>query len=271
MFGQKVRARSVKNTVDEVEDLVKQYGFECISFSDDTFSINKKRAIEICREIVKRRLNVKLRVQLRANTVWEDLIEEFKKAGCIHVDIGAESGSSKILETLKKGITVEQIKNAVSIIKNRKIKCGVTFIIGTLGEMYEDVELSKKLAIDLDADYTQFFIMTPYPGTPLYNIAKKNNLFSGEINFEDYRHGGFELKPILNVEISKKKLIELQDNLNKQFLGKIVRSYMLQPKFITDLLYLFTKKPLYLFIFIKAILRTRSLGKSLKIIMPHQI
>jgi len=271
MFGKKFRYRSVGNTVDEIEQLVKRYGFECISLSDDTFSINKERAIEICREIRRRKIKLKIRVQLRANTIWDELIHELKNTGCIHIDIGVESGSSRVLNIIKKGITVEQVKNSIAMIKKYKINCGVTFIIGTPDESLEDINLTRELARELDADYTQFFIMTPYPGTPLYYYAKDNNLFANGSQFKDFRHAGLGLKPILNGEISHKKLLELQDDLNKEFLGKIVKYYMLQPKFIIDLFKIFITKPNLLIYFIKGLIENRNIGKSLKLILPHQI
>lgn len=271
MFGRKFRAREINRTVDEIEHLVKEYGFECISFSDDTFSINRKRAIGICREIRRRGLKIKLRVQLRANTTWDDLVVELKKAGCIHIDIGVESGSPKILEVLKKGITIEQVKNATNIIRSHGIRCGVTFIIGTPGELLEDVAMTQKLAETIDADYTQFFIMTPYPGTELFQYASDNNLFAREFNFSDFKHGGAELKPFLNVSISQDKLLDLQDELNKKFMRKIVTNYFGQPKFLSDLLLLFIKKPRTLWDFVFTLATTGSVGKSLKTILPHQI
>lgn len=271
MFGRKFRAKSVASTVDEIEHLVTEYGFECVSLSDDTFSINRKRALEICREIRRRDLDIKLRVQLRANTTWDDLVEELKKSGCIHIDIGVESGSQRILNILKKGITIEQVKNATAIIRRHGIRCGVTFIIGTPGELMEDVELTSSLAREIDADYTQFFIMTPYPGTELYQYASDHKLFSADFNFSDFKHGGADLKPFLNVSIPQDKLLDLQDSLNRQFMGKIVTNYFRQPKFLADLFRLFAREPRSMWDFMTSLLLTRSVGKSLKKILPHQI
>ncbi|MFH2058485.1 MAG: radical SAM protein [Pseudomonadota bacterium] len=271
MFGKTFRAFSTEKTVDEIEILVKEYGFECISFSDDTFAINKKRAIEICHEIKRRDIKAVYRFQLRANTCDEDLIAELKKAGCIHIDIGAESGSDKILKQMRKGITVQQIRDSVKRIKKYGIHTGVTFIIGSPGETEEDIEKTRNLAEEIDADYTQFFIMTPYPGTELYDYAKENNLLPDSLTYDFFRHGGANLKPFLNTIVPPDRLIKLREELNGRFVDKVAKNYLKQPKFIKDVLLIVLSEPSLLIKFFKEYLRTFSFGKSLKQILPHKL
>lgn len=271
MFGRTFRAFNTMKTVDEIEHLVRNYGFECISFSDDTFAINKKRAIEICREVKRRNIKAAYRFQLRANTCDEDLIRELKGAGCIHIDIGAESGSDKILKQMKKGITVRQTRDAIAAIKKYGIHTGVTFIIGSPGETMEDVEETRQLANEIDADYTQFFIMTPYPGTELYDYAKENNLLPDTLTYDFFRHGGANLKPFLNTIIPPEKLVRLREELNSSFADKIAKNYLTQPKFIQDLLCIFAKEPHLLLKFTKEYLRTFSFGNALKLVLPHKL
>lgn len=271
MFGRIFRAFSPKKTVDEIELLVNNYGFECISFSDDTFAINKKRAIEICNEIKRRRIKAAYRFQLRANTCDEDLIRELKSAGCIHIDIGAESGSDRILKQMKKGITVQQIRDSIAMIKKYNIHTGVTFIIGSPEETMEDIEATKRVASEIDADYTQFFIMTPYPGTELFEYAKEYHLIPDTLTYDHFRHGGENLKPFLNTIISPEKLVTLRRELNSSFANKIARNYLRQPKFIQDLLGIFIKNPYLFFKFIKEYLRTANVGSALKFVLPHKL
>ena len=271
MFGRSFRACSTKRTVDEIELLVKTYGFECISFSDDTFAINKKRAIEICHEVKRRKIKAVYRYQLRANTCDEDLIKELKEAGCVHIDIGAESGSDEILKEMKKGITVKQIKDAIAMIKKYKIHTGVTFIIGSPGETMQDIEATRELAYEIDADYTQFFIMTPYPGTELYSYAKENKLIPDTLTFDSFRHGGSDLKPFLNTIVPPDKLVKLRDELNVSFASKIGKNYLKQPNFIQDLMKIFATNPYLLFKFIKEYIKTQNIGSALKLVLPHKL
>jgi len=271
MFGQTFRASSVKRTVDEVEHLVKDYGFECVSFSDDTFAVDKQRAIEIAREIKRRNLNVLTRYQLRANTCDEDLIIELKQAGCIQVDIGVESGSDRVLKILEKGITSEQIRKAFSVLKKHGVKSSATFIIGIPGETMEDIDMSRKLAEEINSDYTQFFILTPYPGTPLYNFAKENNLFLNCQSFDDFRHGGTELAPMLKVNFAPEQLIELRDKLNNQFVNESITNFLELPHFIEDLCQDFIEDPEKFKEYTRILKEKGSVGEALKAIMPHKL
>jgi len=271
VFERFFRSFSPKKTVDEIEKLVRYYGFECISFSDDTFAVNKRRAIEICKEIKRRKIKAVFRVQLRADTSDEDLIKEFKSAGCIHIDIGAESGSDKILKAMKKGITAKQIRDAITTIKKYKIHTGLTFIIGFPEETREDLEATINLAKELQADYTQFFIMTPYPGTDLYNYAKEHNLIPDDVKCEYFRHAGENLKPFLNSFVSPDKLIKIKEDLNADFASKIAKNYFKRPKFIQDLVSMFIKKPHLFLKFVRKYLRTSNFGSALKLILPHKL
>ncbi|MDP2947196.1 MAG: radical SAM protein, partial [Nanoarchaeota archaeon] len=271
MFGRTFRTNSVKRTVDEVEHLVKDYGFECVSFSDDTFAIDKQRAIEVAREIRRRNLKVLTRFQLRANTCDEDLLAELKQAGCIQVDIGVESGSERVLKIIDKKITVEQIKNAFALLKKHGIKSSATFIIGIPGETREDIEMSRKLAEEINSDYTQFFILTPYPGTPLWEQAKENNLFLNFQSFDDFRHGGENLAPMLKVDLAPEELIKFRDELNKQFVDKTVTNFLKIDTFVEDLARGFIDDPSKFREYSRVLKKTGNIGRALKTVMPHKL
>ncbi len=271
MFGRTFRAMSPKRTVDEVEFLVREYGFECVSFSDDTFAIDKKRAIKIAREIKRRKLGISYRVQLRANTSDEDLIKELADSNCIQVDVGVESGSPKILKTLNKGITVEQVEKAFANYRKYGLQSGATFIIGTPGETEEDIEMSRKLAKKINANYTQFFILTPYPGTPLYEYAKEHGLFLGSCCFDHFQHGGKELNPMLKVDIPPTRLVQLRNQLNEEFVDKTVAHYLENNTFVGDLLKMFQEDPEKLRTYSKVLTETGNIGRALKSVMPHHL
>ena len=240
MFGRNARFISPKKVVDEIEHLVKEHGMKAITFSDDTFSVNEKRAIEMCNEIKKRGLDkIKFRVQLRANTVSENLLKNLKEAGCIQVDVGVESGSQRILNILNKNITTEQARNAFKLFKKYKLNTCATFMIGNPTETLDDIEMTRALAKEINADYTQFFITTPYPGTKLYEDVMKS---TSKINIDNLHHGGAELTSYIKSEIPPKKLIMLQKELNEEFLKK-AGIKMISPLLIADTILLAAQKP----------------------------
>ncbi|MCS7098374.1 MAG: B12-binding domain-containing radical SAM protein [Candidatus Methanomethyliaceae archaeon] len=175
-YGRKFRARSPKNVVDEIEELFYKYKIKSIEIVDDVFTINKNRALEIAKEIIKRGLDIWWACGARVDLVTKELLSIFKRAGCEVIYYGIESGSERILKILKKGITLEQAKKAVKWAKEVGIEVVGSFIIGTPGETKEDVMKTIKFAKDCDIDFAQFTAMTPYPGTEIYEIAEREGL-----------------------------------------------------------------------------------------------
>ena len=109
-WGRMIRHRSAKNVVDEIEFVLKTYSFlGGIRFFDDVFTMQKDRVIEICREILRRKLNFVWECEARANTIDQELVGEMRRAGCEFIDLGIESGSDRILRNIHKNITSNQM------------------------------------------------------------------------------------------------------------------------------------------------------------------
>ncbi|MEM2082109.1 MAG: radical SAM protein, partial [Candidatus Bathyarchaeia archaeon] len=108
MFGRRYRMRSPKNVVDEIEYLHKRFGAYQFTFYDDAFTVDQKRAAELCREITRRGLKIKWDCETRVDMVTKDLLRTMKEAGCFAVWLGVESGSQPVLDAMRKGITPAQ-------------------------------------------------------------------------------------------------------------------------------------------------------------------
>lgn len=190
-WGHKIRHRSPKNVVDEIELILKTYPFiEGIRFFDDVFTMDKKRVLEICDEINRRKLNFVWECEARANTIDEEMILAMKKAGCEFIDLGIESGSDRILRNIKKQITVEQAIAAAKIIKKAGIGLKVFFMHGLPGETYEDIKktvfLSRYLYYNLGVEGTTQGISVIYPGTELERIAKESGTLPKDFSWSKY-------------------------------------------------------------------------------------
>jgi anaerobic magnesium-protoporphyrin IX monomethyl ester cyclase len=175
-YGRRFRARSPKNVVDEIEELITKYGIRSIEILDDTFTVDKNRAARIAEEIIQRGLDIYWTCGSRADLITRDLLHLFKKAGCVLFYIGVESGSAKVLKTLKKGINLEQVRTVIKWVKELGMEAIGSFIIGTPGETKEDVMKTINFARNSGIDFAQFTAMTPYPGTEIYEIAKREGL-----------------------------------------------------------------------------------------------
>jgi radical SAM superfamily enzyme YgiQ (UPF0313 family) len=180
MYGKQFRSRSPENVVDEIEEIVTKYKTHALEFLDDTFTVNKHRAEEIARQIIQRKLDVRWIFGSRADLITKDLLNVFKKAGCYMFYLGVESGSERVLKTLKKGISLQQVRDALRAAREVGIEVTGSFIFGSPDETKADAMATINFAREAGFDFAQFTSMTPYPGTEVYELAKRDGLIMTE-------------------------------------------------------------------------------------------
>lgn len=181
-WGHKIRFRSAKSVLEEIKMLY-DIGVRFIVFNDDNFTSNKKRAIEICKMIIKEGLNEKMGWQCRAevNIVDDELLMWMKKANCNMLEFGVEDCTEEGIKWFKKGHNKEQTKAAFDLCKKYGIKTKSYFIIGGDHETKENIQIKKKYIEELDPDVTTASILLAYPMTEVYEIGKKKGLWDDDI------------------------------------------------------------------------------------------
>ncbi|KAA0016746.1 MAG: B12-binding domain-containing radical SAM protein, partial [Thermoplasmata archaeon] len=174
-FGKKWRGHSDSRVIEELKYLYEKYRIREMEFLDDTFTLNRKRAIRIAERIRKEGLDISWSGSSRVDIFTDELAQAMKKGGCHTIFFGIESGSQKTLDFIGKGITPEQSISAVKKAKRHEISALGAFVIGFPEETREDIEKTIKLSKKVGVDFAQFTIATPYPGTRLwkYALAKK--------------------------------------------------------------------------------------------------
>jgi anaerobic magnesium-protoporphyrin IX monomethyl ester cyclase len=172
MCGRHFRARSPKNVVDELEWLKDTYEADAFSFYDDTFTVDKKRAKDICHEMKKRNVDLPWDCRTRVDQVTKELLAEMRNANCELIHFGIESGSQKMLDTMKKGTTVEQNEKAIKWAKEVGLSSAISVVIGYPGETPELLMQTIKFIRKTRPDYVYMCVAIPYPGTELYNLLK---------------------------------------------------------------------------------------------------
>ncbi|RJR18946.1 MAG: radical SAM protein [Nitrospiraceae bacterium] len=226
IFGRRTRRRSVKNVVDEIEHLVKNFDMRGIYYCDDTFTLSSKWVKEYCEELKRRNLNIKWACQSRVDQTDRELMQRMKDSGLVQLDFGVESGSEKILKVLGKGGAgdrTSQIKQSFKLCKDLDIRTLATFIIGNPTETKEDIEESFQVAKEIKADYTAFYFLTPYPGTDIYDMAIENGWLDPNIPFSEiWAHRQPEL-PLMAITFGKEELRDIRRHLQNQF---FVRNYL---------------------------------------------
>jgi anaerobic magnesium-protoporphyrin IX monomethyl ester cyclase len=176
IFGRRVRYRSVDNVMDELLLLKKTYDIGGIFFLDDIFTSNKVMVHRFCEEVIRKNLNLRFAINSRIDTINNEILPLLKKAGVVTIMYGIESGNQKVLDAIKKKITVDQIKKAITLTKKYGIHVYGYFMLGSPEESLSSIKDTYSLVRSLPFDEVQFSIATPYVGTYLYNEACKDNL-----------------------------------------------------------------------------------------------
>jgi anaerobic magnesium-protoporphyrin IX monomethyl ester cyclase len=185
-----VRFRSVENVLEEIELCLAQ-GYREIKFIDDSFAADYDRAMQICEQIMQRKLDFTWFASASINQVDKPLLQAMKDAGCWAILYGVDSGVQKTLNSLRKATTLEMIRRDIKWTKEVGIRVSTPFIFGAPGETFEDGLKSIEFAIELDADLANFHSLTPFPGTPLYDKLEKFGTVSDNLSDRTYQSAAF--------------------------------------------------------------------------------
>jgi len=201
--GNRYRMRNPKAIADEMEYLVRERKFKSVYFDDDSFNINKKNILDLCREIKERSLNVPWAVMARADTMDKEMLMVMKAAGLHAVKYGVESAKQELLDNAGKNLNLKKAEEMIRFTKSLGVKTHLTFTFGLPGETEETIKRTIDYAIELDSDTVQFSIMTPYPGTEYYRqLDVKGHIISKD--WSDY--DGASKSVIRTEQLSEKDL-----------------------------------------------------------------
>ena len=179
-MGSGYRTRSPQNVLDEMKILYQRYGVKYFHFVDDEFVMKKRFIYEFCKMVREANLGFTWACTGRVNLMSEELIATLANSGCILIGYGIESGSQKMLDIMKKRVTVEQAKQAVKLTQKHLGWADCSFMIGTPGETRETIQETIDFCKELNLVPEVIFFTTPYPETELYEIAKAQNKIGDE-------------------------------------------------------------------------------------------
>ena len=176
----KLRFRSPQNIVDEMESIYESCN-GWYSFVDDNLTLNKKRTIELCDEIIRRDLKPRWCGMTRANTLDEEVTAKLAAAGCDDLFFGVESGNERIRnEVIKKNVSNLEIKNAIKLCKKYGIHTNIFLMAGFPTETMAEIEDTVNIGSMVGADMIGIHITIPFPGTELYRYAVSKGMISAD-------------------------------------------------------------------------------------------
>lgn len=211
--GRKIRSRSAENIVNEMQYCKEKMGIKNFYFRADTFTWDKEWMIEVCKNIIERKLNVSWVCNSRVDTIDKERLEWLKKAGCWMIGFGIESGDQDILNKMKKGITLEQALDSVSLSRQFGIKTYLFWVLGLPWETEESFRNTMKFAKKIQGDFAEFHIAYPFPGTEFYNIGLENHLFRPE----DLYKGDVKAGIVGTFTLPKEKLLQYQKEITRSY------------------------------------------------------
>ena len=171
-YGKKLRLRSPEKIVEEMEEIVTRDKVRNITMWSDTFTLDKPFVMKISQGIMDKGLDIRWMCNGRVDKVDLEMLQAMKKSGCIGISYGVESGVQEILDNVKKGITLEEIRRAFKWTHEAGIETLAHVIFGLPGETKETIEETIRFVIGLDPDYAQFYCAIPFPGTVFHDMAK---------------------------------------------------------------------------------------------------
>lgn len=184
IWGRRYRTRLVVKVIEEIKFLIKTYGIKNINFWDDLWGLNRHWTEEFCRTMIKEKINISWSCERRVDTVDLEILKLMKRAGCYSIFYGVESLDQACLDAINKGIKVEQAEKVIRLTKEAGIETRVNFILGLPHETPAKVKAMVKKIIKLNPDYIKFNILTPFPGTALYEEVKTGKWGAFEENYE---------------------------------------------------------------------------------------
>ena len=208
LWGATCRAFGPARVVAEIVHLVKNYGMKGIYFMGDNFTINKKRTMQLCELIKESKLDIEWACDTGVDQISQELLKAMKAAGCRTIWFGVESGSPAILKKINRGITTQQVEDAIRLCKEEGVQTAVSFMLGIPGETTKDMKATYEFAKKIDPDWCHFNIFIAYPGCYLYEEILRDGLYD---RLEDF------LAYVKTEDFNYESLLETQRRFHRAF------------------------------------------------------
>lgn len=205
-----VRWRNLDNVLEELH-AVQQMGIPNLFVMDDTYTNQKKRVLELSRRIVEEKIKLRISVQLRLDQIDEEICDALYASGVKYVGPGIESGSERIMKAIGKGPreSKKHMREKIALLQRYDWSIRCSYVFGMIGETEADILETIEFAKELNASENAFSILTPYPDSPLWNVAKKMGKVDDYMDFDRflyYHTVGCNLS-----EVPTERLMELHE------------------------------------------------------------
>jgi len=257
-WGNRYRFRSPENVLDEIGELIDNYGIDEIQFEDDNITANRKRAKAIFQGIIDRGYDIKFNFPngVALWTLDKELVDLIVEAGAYEMTLAFESGCQEVLSGIvKKPLNLEKAREITKYIKSKDLRTNAFFIFGFPGETKEQMQQTFVFANEMKTDMAYFFVANPLPGTEMYEMARDQGLLRGDFNFENltftrsaYHEGIFprgELERMAGREFLKYNLRSFYRNPWVMVKKSIVDLFLKRPRYTVGLFFRILRRNLW--------------------------
>jgi len=200
--GRKVRFRNMESILTELHYLIGKYDAKEINFEADTFTLKKSFVMNLCTEIIKSGYHkwISWTCESRVDTMDADMLKLMRAAGCWQISYGIESGNQRLLDFMKKGTNLAQIRKTIHLTEAAGIGTRAFFMLGIPTETQYESQQTIDFAKELNAEWTQFTLTVPFPGTEMYEWVQEHEPDRLSPNWSDYQtHAGWKGGPLAYV------------------------------------------------------------------------
>lgn len=223
--GKKTRTRSARSLAEEIKLLQRDYKIKEISFYDDTFTTFKENVKEFCECLIREKIDLTWSCMSRVDFMDKEVLLLMKRAGCHQIGYGLESASAEILKNIRKPLPLDLAREVIKLTREARIDVRAMFMLGNPGETEETMKQTINFAIELSPDIVVFNIVVPYPGTEMYDWAKKNGYLLS---------AGWEKYDLANVIM---RLPSLSAERIRHYYHIAYRKFYLRPSYIAGRLF----------------------------------
>ncbi len=185
-WGRRTRYRAADDCLDEIAALQRDYGLTHFMFWDDAFSVKRSNVLDFCNKTTARGLRFTFATATRANLVDDETLAALRRAGCVELFLGVESGSPAMLEYMKKDLDLEELRQAAARIKAHDLALGCFFMAGFPKETREDLEQTFALVREMDDARIAFNVFDPMPGSCLYDECVALGVVGADEDWRDF-------------------------------------------------------------------------------------
>lgn len=205
-----IRYRSPESVIQEIDELVTQYGVRNIKMADEMFILNERQVLGICDLIIDRGYDLNIWAYARIDTVKDSMLTKLKQAGVNWLGIGIESASKYVRDGVDKSFGKKDIKEIFDKIRAADINIGANFIFGLPDDTLATMQETLDLAIELCPDWANFYSAMAYPGSKLYDLAVTNGTALPD-TWVGYSQHAYEALPLPTDHVSASAVLQFRD------------------------------------------------------------